>query len=321
VVELVAFEDDGGVAELRTVGVGGPTLASVQGLSPAEVAAIAAAVATTLADLHEAGLVHGALDGSHVVLGENGPVLAGFADAGPPRGGRQASDDVAALAAAVLSIVTSGPVADAARRIGGGSSTASEAAAAFAACTSAPPVRREGPDTLTALLRPAAKAPLRGMRRRALVGAVAGVAFVTAIVIAVSSRSTRPTVALAAPRPTTTAPSTTSTSAAPTATLVWPPADGPVATIVVDEHRYSIGTAGDVAIPLRCEAHAAALLRPATGQVFVFTEAATAGHDTSGTEVATVAGATGLATGDSCDAVLVERDGLPPVPVHLDGRP
>jgi tRNA A-37 threonylcarbamoyl transferase component Bud32 len=321
VVELVAFEDNGGVAELRTVGVDGPTLASVQGPSPADVAAVGAAVATTLADLHEAGLVHGAVDASHVILGENGPVLTGFADAGPPRGGRQAGDDVGALATAVLSIVSDGPVADAARRMVDGSATAREAAAAFAGCASAPSPSHEGPDTLTALLRPATRPARRRMRRRWLVGPAVGLAMVSAIVVATSDRRSTPTVALSAPRSTmTSAPIPTSTSTAPTATLVWPPAR-PVTTIEFDDHRYAIGAPGDVAIPLRCTGHAAALLRPETGQVFVFGEAATPDHDTRGTPVATVAGGTGLATGDSCDAVLVERDGLPPVPVHLDGRP
>jgi hypothetical protein len=56
---------------------------------------LGAAIAATLADLHAMGVVHGRIDGSHVLLGADGrPRLCGFA----PPGDRGPEDDVAALA-------------------------------------------------------------------------------------------------------------------------------------------------------------------------------------------------------------------------------
>jgi serine/threonine protein kinase len=50
------------------------------------VAGLGAAVATTLADLHDLGLVHGAVSPAHVLIDSAGrPVLCGFRSAGPLR--------------------------------------------------------------------------------------------------------------------------------------------------------------------------------------------------------------------------------------------
>lgn len=61
----------------------------------AQVAGVTAAVATTVADLHEMGLVHGRIDRTHVLLGaDTRPQLCGFAPAEPAL---EAADDVAAV--------------------------------------------------------------------------------------------------------------------------------------------------------------------------------------------------------------------------------
>ena len=66
-------------------------------LTVAQVASLAAGVASTLADLHDLGIVHGRLDASHVLVGDHGrPVLCGFGDGEPPA---RPADDVAALGA------------------------------------------------------------------------------------------------------------------------------------------------------------------------------------------------------------------------------
>ena len=84
--------DDGW--ELRTRHAGRP-VSSVGRLTVSQVASLAAGVASTLADLHDLGIVHGRLDESHVLLGEHGrPVLCGFGDGEPPA---RPEDDVAAL--------------------------------------------------------------------------------------------------------------------------------------------------------------------------------------------------------------------------------
>ncbi len=81
-VELVALED-GPATTLRTLWVGGPSLAGVRPLDVDEVAGVVAATASTLADLHAVGLVHGAVGPAHVVLDEDGrPVLCGLGSGG-----------------------------------------------------------------------------------------------------------------------------------------------------------------------------------------------------------------------------------------------
>ncbi len=94
VVEFVTHEPTGlESAELRTVAVDAPTLAD-RPLPPEELAGVVAAVATTLADLHSRGLVHGAIEPSHILVPLAAPPrLCGFS--GDPAG--SSADDVAGL--------------------------------------------------------------------------------------------------------------------------------------------------------------------------------------------------------------------------------
>ncbi|MCA1657627.1 MAG: hypothetical protein LC713_07990, partial [Actinobacteria bacterium] len=79
VVELVAVAGDAGRPCLVTARVAGPDLGRAPDLTVDEVAGVIAAVATVLADLHDLGMVHGAVMASHVLLGDEGrPVLCGF---------------------------------------------------------------------------------------------------------------------------------------------------------------------------------------------------------------------------------------------------
>jgi len=71
-------------------------------------AGIGAAVATTLADIHDLGVVHGAVDPSHVLIDQQGrPVLCGFGAASRPLTRTEliglAGDDTAALAGVLVS--------------------------------------------------------------------------------------------------------------------------------------------------------------------------------------------------------------------------
>ncbi len=68
---------------LVTAAVFGPSLAVAAPLPVLEVAGVAAEVAKVLAGLHEAGLVHGAVEPGHVVLdGAGGLILVGLGDGG-----------------------------------------------------------------------------------------------------------------------------------------------------------------------------------------------------------------------------------------------
>jgi serine/threonine protein kinase len=326
IVELLGFTDEGGVAELRTAEVDGPPLAAGDPLADGEIAGLAAAVATTLADLHDAGIVHGALDGGHVLLGSTGPVLCGFDASGPPAQGRQPADDVAALGALVLELVDRGPVAEVARGLTG--RTAREAAAAFRACvaTAVLPGRTptgEDTDALSDLLgRGHRQWRRRPARRWLMVGPVVIVVIVGFALL--TPRHAPAPVTVSAPSTTGVPPTTT--PPAPTATLVWPPVTGPAPTFMLGERRYTAGAPGDVVLvgPFGCNGSggSAAVLRPESGRVFLFTEVASVGHDTTAAEVATVVGGRGLrsddADGDGCIDLLVERaGGAAPVPVAL----
>ncbi len=77
-VELASF-DDGAEPVLRTVAVDGQSLDLVRPLDVEEVAGVVAALASTLADLHGMGLVHGAVTPEHVLIdGDGRPVLCGL---------------------------------------------------------------------------------------------------------------------------------------------------------------------------------------------------------------------------------------------------
>jgi len=79
VVTLVAVDDDRVRPSLVTARVDGIDLGRGLDLSVDEVAGVVAAVGTILADLHDLGLVHGAVMASHVLVGPDGrPVLCGF---------------------------------------------------------------------------------------------------------------------------------------------------------------------------------------------------------------------------------------------------
>jgi hypothetical protein len=110
VVELVGVDGSGVGSMLLTAHVEGPTLALVGPLPLEEAAGLLAALATTLADLHDLGVVHGAVAPEHVIVGAGGrPVLCGLAYGGrsgeppgpAPAVGRGFADPARAHAAAL----------------------------------------------------------------------------------------------------------------------------------------------------------------------------------------------------------------------------
>ncbi len=85
VVSIVRYTqgEEGNVATLDTRFVATHTLATLCCRTPAELAQTVAALATTLADLHGVGVIHGAIHPTHIVLDHTGnPVLCGWASGG-----------------------------------------------------------------------------------------------------------------------------------------------------------------------------------------------------------------------------------------------
>jgi hypothetical protein len=99
-VRLVDSGSSGRSVEMRTAYAGDP-LDRWRGTLP-RAASIAATVAATLADLHGAGVVHGQLDGSHVLIGADGhPRLCSLSE----RAAMTPADDVETLGRVVMELV------------------------------------------------------------------------------------------------------------------------------------------------------------------------------------------------------------------------
>jgi hypothetical protein len=82
VVELRSFTEEAGRAELRQRWAGSRCLAGTRPGRVEEAAGVVAALAHTVADLHDAGLAHTRIDATHVVVAPDGrPVLCGLGDA------------------------------------------------------------------------------------------------------------------------------------------------------------------------------------------------------------------------------------------------
>ncbi len=116
VVRLDGLVEVPGDAHLRTQLVSGRSVADVAAgeLSVEEVAGVAIAVATTVADLHDRGVVHGRLDDpAHVLLPPAGPpVLCGFGRARllpAPAGAADTAGDVAAIGGLLIHLLGDTP--------------------------------------------------------------------------------------------------------------------------------------------------------------------------------------------------------------------
>jgi hypothetical protein len=107
VVPVVSSSGDEDRWELR-MAYGGRPVELAGSLTAQQVAIAVASVAATLADLHAAGIVHGRLNGSRVLVGAHRrPLLCGFGDG---LHGANPEDDVAALGRLVTELLGSRPV-------------------------------------------------------------------------------------------------------------------------------------------------------------------------------------------------------------------
>ncbi|HZA00558.1 MAG TPA: hypothetical protein VE575_17495 [Acidimicrobiales bacterium] len=101
----VVLARNGEEAELRTRYAGDPV--SHWTGPVASIAGLGAAVAATLGDLHEIGVVHGRLDSTHILVGPDGrPRLCGLSHPGGPAA---PADDVAALGRVLAELLERAP--------------------------------------------------------------------------------------------------------------------------------------------------------------------------------------------------------------------
>ena len=328
VVEVLGSHGDETSWELRLV-YAGRTLDAAGRLTPEQVAALAAAVAATLGDLHAAGIVHGDLDSSHVLLGSHSrPVLCGF---GPhPRSGAGPEDDVAALGALMVTLLGTEadlePLPTGRWRRGDGQSWVRRSLLLLADHASAEPATRrpsaarlaaaiaEAVPTSPAAPSPAAPSSVSGsvgrLPGRGRVLAASGVAVL--VLGGVGWHSSRPAAVSQVPGvlPTTVLPTTVvPTTVVPTTTTAPPVLVAP--TITFEGRRYELGRPGDLAVLGDWdgdETPTPALLRPTTGEVFVFPRWTTAA-DLVVEAAATVTGAEALVVvrGDRRDVLVVRR--------------
>lgn len=247
VVQLLGTDGD----TLRLRLVEGEQLCRLTARPAPQMAAIAVAAASALADLHDLGVVHGALCGEHILIDRSGqPVLCSFGR-GSTDGGigdPNAAADVAALARALQAATASN---SALHRILGSAATAAQAGRSAAkAGANGVSARR-----LATLLTTASSTR---RRRRAPLVAVP-------IVVAVAAGS----LALVLRHP----PAHRGISpSCPAVDQGCQPLSRPGGVVESASGRYRIGQPSDLVVlgRWRCGPALPAILRPATGEVWVF---------------------------------------------------
>lgn len=338
--------------ELRLAHEGVP-VSSLRSLSPSLVATIVSQAATTLADLHDRGIVHGRLDASSILWTPSGCAMV--CEFGTPPGDRGGlvtpSDDVAALGAIVVEALdrgvldTNDPRLRRQRR-----SVAHELALRAVASdagadppTRRPPIRRlagelaQLADTSRRRRRPAAPIARRsaspGGVSVALLPPILALSLVLVVLAlrwpAHAARPAPPTpphtateVPAGPTLPTAPNPACVATVGSPTRAGDCPNSvavDGNVVT--ADGHPYVVGVPGDKLVvgDWDCDGDmAAALLRPSSGEVLVFADFAD-GATLAATTARSVDGAVDFAfsgVSDGCPSLGV-RDGVG-VRTHLE---
>jgi len=359
VVEVVRSEGTEDWWELELVHAGRP-LESLGRLTIDQVAAVTAGLAATVADLHAAGIVHGAIDASHVLVSGHGrPVLCGFGPrddevdaAGLP------AEDVAAIGELIATLVGNDAELEQLpeRRWSRPSLRNREGWArrtlllvADHACAE-PPTRRPSAARLAVEIaeavpgsssptwstadpppgeRPvdpavdrAAVAVAAGSRLPSLASAALGVIVLAVMALAlvmpavdggatkVSSHPAADSEGAIAP-PTTNATTTTTVRSSGTPRAVT--------TVVEGGRRYAVGAPGDIVVLGDWDGdgqRTAAVLRPSTGEVFVFSTWST-GEDVIVRAATVVPGAAELVVvqGDGHERLVVRRVDGTEVPV------
>ena len=287
------------------------------------------ALAETVADLHDLGVVHGRLEPDHVVVAPDGrPVLCGFGDGGLLSEGADPATDVRALGALLLAIsdTTDDPSLATRLRSVAARATADEQSPSARSIAAALSRLEERSDPVDALRRGLRKAAREGRTRtlasRPLVVA-GGLAIVSVLAAGTllgvgGGGAGRPVPVAVAP---SAPPSTvTTTTSLPSPTRVWPPPTADPVVVEANGATYELGAPGDrVALgDWDCDGTVTpALLRPSTGDVFMFDTWAEAGHDVTVRPSTRVPGArrvtAGDPDGDGCHQLVVETPDGPEV--------
>ena len=293
VVTISAFSDQDGSTRLTIAAVTGCTLAEAPPRTPVDALRFTAALARTLADLHEIGLAHRLLRADHVLSTVDGrPVLSEFGDATA-----NADDDDRRLDAEALRDLV-GLIASATTP-GPRGSRAAGALRALAADVRSSPVPMSPADVAARAGREASRRTPRIGRHRARpsrhrVAAFAlGPAIILATVVLMSQHAGE--------------------TPAPASLPVAPAAEKTPMRVEVGGTQYDVGQAGDQVLVAdwHCDGEpSAALLRPATGEVFVFTSLPAEGELLTARRVATVSGGISLdddQTDAPCPPLVVRR--------------
>jgi hypothetical protein len=300
------------------------------GLQPAEViAGLGAAIATTVADLHDLGVQHGAIEGSHVLLDDEGrPVLCSFGRArrNLPRASadRYRRQDVSALARLLLAHLDRGAapgIGRTLRRAAGSGRRSGDArwlARQLALCVrgarlpgpsveAGPSYLETAPSTETGA---AAPPPVyrHGRRARRALVLLAGVGLLSLAAVAAAS-------------PWSSSPSARGRQLpCPPVDLGCRPVPTPAGVLTTATGRYLVGEPDDVVVLGRwlCDSIALpAVLRPDTGELWAFATWPTSSRGVPGQLVAKhLLGAWSLRVlvrASGCDQIEVERRGQPPL--------
>jgi Phosphotransferase enzyme family len=328
VVRLVDVVGGDPPCALRLRRIPGGDLSQLGAQPPEVVAGLGAAIATTVADLHDLGVEHGGVEASHVLLdGEGRPILCSFgrarSESSLPPFGLDRDPDVCALARLLLALLGS----QASRRL---DRTLRRAAAArgrghgdarlFARqlTTCIPEARLPGgPDSMVETVssgpgapvqtrwRPDRFGPSPAWRRRVAAMVLAGSGVAAVAIYAATSRS---------------ASVSEWSVACPTVDDGCRPVLVPGGVLTTSGGRYAVAEAGDVVVLGRWQCGLPALpavLRPRSGQLWAFAAWPKPGHGVTGQLVASqVRGATSLrvvAERSGCDRIEVERLGQPAI--------
>lgn len=276
-----------GVVEL--VGHAGTTLRLrlVDGVAPGDLTSHAVVVATTLADLHDLGVAHGAIGADHVIFDRSGaPVLCSFGrgHTGVAADGPEAVADVRALGAALLA----GSDDPRQRRVLTHAARTDVAARRLAQLLASP------------------SSPRRSNALALTLAALVVLASAAALVVSTGRhRSDR---------------------ACPALDEGCQPLGATEGVVEVPAGHFRIGRPGDVVVLGRWQCHAAlpALLQPATGRVWVFDSWPAGGASQPGRLVAQVPAAVSLRVdpdASGCDRLQVTRRGGAAVVVHPRALP
>jgi tRNA A-37 threonylcarbamoyl transferase component Bud32 len=260
----------------------------------ADITSALAAVVSVVADLHDAKIAHGGLITAHIINGpDRRPVLCGFGRATPLSAESEAAD-LNALATLLDGLTADVDdehqpgVATVSAELRQGSITARVATARL--------------DALHASDTPLA--PARQGSRRVLAAAAVGV---LAIAIAATAGSRSGPMISAAPSTTAAVTTTTPHTTAPASTALPVPSPG-APTLINQGRLYALGRPGDLAVvgDWNCDGtETPALLRPATGEVAVFSEWPEPKAGIAAQHIVVVAGARSLEIDDQAPCIVL----------------